>query len=388
MSEQYDVIVVGAGIVGLTAALAFAQKNYRVALLDKASPELPASSTPSARVCAINPGTYQYLSGLISCDDLGATAVKGMQVWDAASGGELDFEASDLGQPATAFIVDNATLIHTLHKAVSGLSTIEPYFDIELTSLSQTDTLATVSLRDERALQAPLLVGADGARSWVRKAAGFSWRERPYGHDALIAVLEADEPHAQFAYQAFMAAGPLGILPLQAPNQIAIVWSSDAAQADELMALSSIDFADRVAEGLEYRLGCMTLVGERFRIPLTMRHVSAYLRNCCVLVGDAAHTVHPLAGQGVNLGLMDVAELVKQVVRSNLPDEGACAHRYLRQFERTRKLAAKQMLCCMDLLKDLFSFTRPSIVNFRGVALQQINRSRLLKKWFSGIVGT
>ena len=321
------IAIIGAGMVGLSLANRLAQENVDVIVYES---QHPLKRKPSNRVSAINLVSCDFLKELGAWQQLQQTSVtpfSKMQVWCVDSAAEITFDACEVGRKQLGFIVENDEMVRVLWGMAEAHDQIELRCPQSLTELPKAD----------------LVIGADGGRSWVRDQAGIAFSERAYGQEALVAVLKTTKPHANTAYQAFSSTGPLGVLPLDDPHHVSIVWSADYTKARALQAMTDARFAMAFTNMMHEKLGRCQLISKRQVFPLTMRHAQQYLKDNVVLVGDAAHSIHPLAGQGVNLGFADAASLAQQFE----------SQRSLRRFERERKFANSVMIAAMLAFKTV-----------------------------------
>lgn len=384
--SAYDVAIVGAGIVGLTLAAALAQANCRVAIIDARQPTLTWDADAwDARVCALHPASVRYLTSLSvwsSITPTSRTPIDAMQVWDALGGGAIQFSAAEAGLPTLGFIVENRALIQALMTQLRTQQNVSWWLGETPASLTTSPQAASLTLASGTCVRAALLVGADGARSWVRDQIPAGLATRAYVHHAIIAVITTEKPHQLTAWQSFKPDGPLGVLPLSHPHRAAIVWSVRPEQADALMCLDEAGFNRALTNGLDGRLGALALCTPRQVIPLVARSVKHDVQARLALIGDAAHTIHPLAGQGANLGLMDVKQLAQTLIAARDLDRDIGSLRVLRQYARARKGEVQRMQLAMRGFQTLFASTSPIWVPLRSQGLSAVDRCGWLKRWF------
>ena len=364
MTRQFDLIVVGAGMVGATLARALADTSLRIALLDAMPLDQPltARATESGydpRVSALSAASENILANLDAwqrIDPHYRSAYRYMCVWDGAGTGEIQFDANALGENRLGHIVENwrvqqAVLDSLAHTDVTLLG------GQQVTGLVHEPDGWTLQLASGELVQAPLVVAADGARSRLREMAGFAMREWDYLHHALVTTVRTEKPHAATAWQSFLDTGPLAFLPLNDRNDqhyCSIVWSLLPEEAQRIMALDQQAFIAELETAIEGRLGRVLHADPRHCIPLRQRHARRYVQPGLALIGDAAHSIHPLAGQGVNLGLLDVAEL-SAVIRAALQrGEDIASLAVLQRYERRRMGANLTMMAAMEGFERLF----------------------------------
>jgi len=380
--ERHDVVVAGAGLPGLATATALARAGLDVALADRAALACALPDAPSwdPRVYAISPGSAAFLQRIGAWQHLPLdrmAAVESMSI-EGDGGGALAFSAYDLGERALAWIVEEralrAALVQAAHAA--GVAVRAPAA-FEALTWSAND--ASIALGDGTTLAAFLVVGADGLNSWVRRAAGLLAAPRAYAQTALVATLGCDDAHHGCARQWFKVdGGVLAWLPLPG-RRISIVWSAPDALADELRALPPDGFAARVAAAGNVALGRLRLEGTVGAFPLQYLRLPTSVAHRLALVGDAAHGVHPLAGQGVNLGLGDADALATVIAeRGPVADPGAPV--LLTRYARRRAEPVLAMQAVTDGLARLFAVPTPWLRLLRNAGLSAVDRLPLVKR--------
>lgn len=382
LTQDSDIAIVGAGIVGMASCALLISQGYRVALVDpvELEPTLPAAL--DLRTYALTPASMRMLDKLgtgAGVDLARIAAFDGMHVWDAQSNGVIEFKALELGRPALGYMVEHANLMCALHRSLTtqaGLSRVTA----TLTGLTQNDDGVRLSLDTGAALSAKLVIGCDGADSAIRALISFSPTARTYDQHALVSNVEVEQAHRAIARQRFLPAGPLAFLPLPDPNLCAVVWSTTPQQAHAALAASDDTFNDMLETAFEHTLGAVRTVSERVSVPLRRIHVDHYSHGRVALLGDAAHVVHPLAGQGLNLGLMDAAALAQTLgPRDELTLKFPRAP--LRRFERMRRGENLMMLMLTDQLNRLFREEHRLARRVRGTGMSAVNRIAPLKTW-------
>jgi 2-polyprenylphenol 6-hydroxylase len=384
--DSFDVVIAGAGLVGLALAPALARTRLRVALVDRAPVAAPESDPESwdPRVYAVSPGSATFLRSLGAWQMLQPERIEAVEAMHVAGdgGSTLEFSAYELGERALAWIVEERALRAALLPLVfeAGVKVIG---GAALTSLDRAPDAATLTFADSagtlRSLSAKLVVGADGARSWVRHAAGLAIEPRPYGQTAVVANFACERAHHGIATQWFRTDGSvLAWLPLPG-HRISIVWSAPDGLANELGALDASALAERVAEAGGQALGALTSITAAASFPLAFLKLPATIAHRLALVGDAAHGVHPLAGQGVNLGFGDVEALACVLAeRGPATDPGEPV--LLERFARRRAGPVLAMQTVTDGLVRLFGPTDPWLRTLRNVGLTAVDRLPLLKR--------
>lgn len=387
--QTYDVIVAGGGMVGLAVACGLQGSGLKVAVLEREAPTaFDPGAAPALRVSAINAASERLLQHLNVWTDIlahRASAWHGMEVWDRDSFGHIAFDDSQQGLAHLGHIVENPVIQQALWKRASELNDVTLIAPAELQQVAFGDNEAFVTLNDGTMLTARLLVAADGANSWLRQKADIPLTFWDYEHHALVANIRTEQPHNAVARQVFHGDGILAFLPLADPHLSSIVWSLSPQEATRLQSMPADLFNQQLAVAFDMRLGLCTLESERKTFPLTGRYARNFAAHRLALVGDAAHTIHPLAGQGVNLGFMDAAELIGEVKRLHQQGKDIGQHLYLRRYERSRKHSAAMMLAGMQGFRELFDGNNPAKKMVRDIGLRLANhlpgvKPRLLKQ--------
>ena len=305
-----------------------------------------------------------------------------MQVWDAGGDGSIRFDAAELGASALGYIVEARVLLDTLARQLQRASSIDVLTNDELQSFMANDSGIELKLKSGKTMQSKLLIGADGANSKVRQLAGIETVGWSYGQQAVVATVETEHQHQQTAWQRFLPEGPLAFLPMEKP-WCSIVWTVSEHQAEVLCELDKTDFMHVLGESFQYRLGTIRQVGDRAKFPLRLSHAQEYIAPRVALVADAAHTVHPLAGQGLNLGLLDVAGLAESLGHAIDAGRDIGSRRVLRAYERSRKGDNWLMQGSFDGLKRLFSNDQQLLAYLRNTGLSAVDRLSMLKNAFA-----
>ncbi|KGD74949.1 oxidoreductase [Tatumella morbirosei] len=372
--QSFDVVIAGGGMVGLAVGCGLQGSGLKVAVLEQTPPRAPdMQAAPAIRVSAINLASERLLSHLGVWQDIlamRASAYHGMEVWEKDSFGHIRFDERPQGIASLGHIVENQVIHHALWQRASQCSDIQLIAPAQLQQVAFGDNEAFVTLQDGTMLTARLLVAADGANSWLRDKADIPLVFRDYQHHALVANIRTEQPHGSVARQIFYPEGILAFLPLQDPHLSSIVWSCDPQQASRAQGMSEDQFNQQLAVAFDMKLGHCQLESERKTFPLTARYARQFAAHRLALVGDAAHTIHPLAGQGVNLGFMDAAELMGEIRRLQQQGKDIGQHLYLRRYERSRKHSAALMLASMQGFRDLFAGSNPARKLLRDIGLK------------------
>lgn len=382
--KKYDVIIVGGGIVGLTLA-ALLSPLLHIAIIESQQPIIKKTKEQyDLRVSAINLASEEVLTTVGAWElmqQIRISPFRGMQVWDAVGKGEIDFNCFDIAASHLGHIIENSLLQNTLLQVLQQRE-VDIIAPAQPQQLMIDEDTATLMLADGRALIAKLIIGADGANSWLREQCNIELHTRPYHHVALVTTVLTALPHQEIARQAFLADGILAFLPLLHANQCSIVWSTTAEKAHKLTALNEAEFNREINHAFGNRLGEIKKTDQNAIFNLTMRHAKHYVQARVALVGDAIHTIHPLAGQGLNLGLADAASLAAIINKTAEKHRDIGHLSTLRQYERARKGQNLLMLNLMAGFKNLFGSERDTLIQLRSLGLNFANKSGLLKKFF------
>ncbi len=399
---QTDIVIAGGGPVGLAMACSLSKTNLRIVLVDAGQESEPVDHWQlladkadfDPRVSALTETSRNFLSSLNAWPSILATRAcpyQDMSVWDGEGTGSIHFSAADIHEDCLGHIVENRLITAALFNQAKG------QVNLEILSGQRVDQLVVddksdqfpvaLTLSSGQQLQARLLIGADGARSFVREQAGYTLKQWDYGHKAIVTTVKTEMPHTFTCWQRFIHTGPLAFLPLQLPGlprsaqqYSSIVWSCESDRADEILALDDEAFRQVLGEAFEHRLGAILEADQRFGFPLWQRHVTEYVHEGVALVGDAAHTIHPLAGQGVNLGFADVQVLAEVISRAIDRGEDYGSHQVLSRFQRQRKGPNLAMMAAMEGFKRLFGSEDLMVTWLRNVGLNLTDQVPMVKQ--------
>ena len=377
-----DVAVVGGGMAGAAAALALARAGFAAALLEARAPQLwAAADEVDLRVVGLAPSSVALL------DDLGVwTSIREsrsgpyahMHVWDSENGAAIDFDAADEGRDLLGHIVENNLVQWTLWNALDAAG-VRRLCPAEVRACEAREDRVTLELADGESLSARLVVAADGAASPLRDMMGIATRGRDYVQRAVVAHVATERSHQQTAWQRFLPTGPLALLPL-ADGRSSIVWSLPEAEAQRVLTLDDAAFLQELGMASDFRLGRILSTTKRAAFPLKLQLAETYQAERFVLLGDAAHAVHPLAGQGVNLGLRDAAELRDVLAAArDAGDDFAAAH-VLRRYARRRRSADTLDARGFDALARIYAWQSPPLVAARALGIHLLGRLAPLKR--------
>lgn len=386
-----DLLVIGGGVIGLSAAIAMRQLGYNVVVLEKG--DLDANSRPAiSRLYAINQASQQLLHQLgvwplLPMSQL--SSYRSMYVWDEASGAHIDFDASMILSDRLGYMVEESLLRNILlaHAYAQGVVLVSNY---DVAQVTQNENQHTIQVTDDVSTWcATLLLVADGANSGVRRLLNVPMMTWSYHQRAIVATIRTEHSHQQTAYQVFLADGPLALLPMADAQMCSIVWSTTKEKAGTLLSMSDDDFNAHLMQAFGSKLGHLNLSTSRHSFPLEMRHVTQYAGSGWVLMGDAAHTIHPLAGLGLNVGLADLATWVSLSQKKLAVDRRTrkpavlplgWSKRLIGEYQRQRKANLWQIILLLEMLNRLFKQSLPFVIGFRSLGLTLTNRFMPLKR--------
>jgi 2-octaprenyl-3-methyl-6-methoxy-1,4-benzoquinol hydroxylase/2-octaprenylphenol hydroxylase len=370
-----DVVIVGAGAIGSALALALARDGFDVALVEARAPKpRRVESDVDLRVVALAPDARAMFADLGVWNAIASARIgpyRRMRVWDALAPGELAFDAAERGEAALGWIIENALIQHVLWTAIGAEARVRVICPGEIAEAVNEEDAVVATLGDGTSLRARVLVAADGADSALRGKLGIAVRGREYAERAVVAHVAIERSHEDTAWQRFQPGGPLAFLPL-ADGRCSIVWTLPDSEAARVLALDDTSFRNELGAAFDFRLGAITQATSRAAFPLRMRLADRYVAGRCVLAGDAAHVVHPLAGQGMNLGFRDVACL-RRVLRDARGNDIGAAH-VLRRYERERRSENALAARGLDAIERVFGAEHPLLAAARGFALAFANR--------------
>lgn len=385
MNCEFDILIAGGGMVGLAVALALLQGDAsdqcKITVVDAGKrPAFSPGQEVSLRVSAIASGTASQLASLGAWDSIAEARVcpyRDMKVWDATGSVEgpetLRFDAADFAVPQLGFIVENI-LIQDALLSLLDAANVSINFETRIRSVQKCGNRYVVEYGNGETMTPELLIGADGASSFVRNSAGITVRSWQFPQTAFVTHLQPELSHRNTAWQRFLANGPVALLPLR-DGRVSTVWTTTPEQAKELLNATDDQMASLLTEATDSVLGNLSAAGPRGSFPLKSQHADRYVLDGLALVGDAAHAVHPLAGQGANLGLADARVLAAVIAEALAAGEHPGDLPILRRYERARKVANKSMLHFINGLNRLFSNESTPLARLRGAGMALFNKS-------------
>ena len=381
-SADFDIAIAGAGMVGSCAAYALASHGYRVALIESASPgqfETDQDGSFDLRISAISPRSQKILEGLGIWQQLDSARLchyEKMFVWHQNGSASVALDAVELARDDLGTIVENRMIQQSLHRACSERTEIEWFQPDQIETLIENhDNGVQLLLSSGSVISADLLIAADGRSSPTRELAKMGSNSGQYQQTAFVANVSTELPHQKTAWQRFLKTGPLAFLPL-ANGQSSIVWSCDNEFAEQLAVLDDDGFCDALGEAFEFKLGPVKQCSSRLSFPLGWHSCEHWLNHRVLLIGDAAHSVHPLAGQGVNLGFSDVSLLVDLIGDASTP----ILRKQLRRFERERKSQTWVAGNSFSGLKWLYGIEHKTVTAIRDLGMQAVGKNPILRR--------
>ncbi len=385
---NYDICIVGGGMVGLAMAASLAETELNILLIEKQ--DLNQSLNDhwllnqkvemkefDVRVSAISPVNRDFLKQHNVWQNIPQQRLahyQKMNVWDGDGTGKIEFDAAAIAQADLGVIVENRVLQAALLKRINNADNIHCYFGVGLEDVEINDEAVSIVLSDGSSAICQLIIGADGAHSNLRKKLSIQSNETDYQQIAYVMNVKTEHSHQHTAWQRFTATGPVAFLPLPDEHCCSVVWSIDQDKGDALASLNSKDFALKLQYAFESRLGNVAPISQHFAFPLVKRHAQSYLSKRAALVGDAAHTIHPLAGQGVNLGFQDVDNLSTLIIKLIDAKRDFSLLQNLRSYERERKTKNLIMQNAMSAFKHIFANQSLPITLLRNFTMSGLNR--------------
>ena len=370
---QYDVIIIGGGMVGATLACALSGQGLRIALIEAIELETRSETGYDERAIALAYGTRRIFAGLRLWGALAAdaTPIHRIHVSDRGHFGMVHMDRAEEGLPALGYVVPARAIGRVLADAVAGIEGLDSYCPATVTAVTRTATAVAVDISQEglmTTLSGRLVVAADGADSPVREQFGIGTTERDYGQTAIVTNITPQLPHNNIAYERFTASGPLALLPMS-EQRCAVVWTVASSQVESVMALDEASFIAALQSRFGYRLGRLERVGRRQAWPLRLVQARETVRERLALIGNAVHTLHPIAGQGFNLGARDVAVLAEVLVDAINDGEDPGSLQVLQRYADWRVRDHRNVTVFTDGLARLFSLPLPALGAARSAGM-------------------
>jgi 2-octaprenyl-3-methyl-6-methoxy-1,4-benzoquinol hydroxylase/2-octaprenylphenol hydroxylase len=373
-------------MVGAALALKLAQDGFDVAVVEPhAPPPWRVDDDIDLRVVALAPSSVTLFDAIGVWKTIAAAracAYRRMRVWDALAPGALNFDSADDGAATLGYIVENRLIQHTLWQALQGDARLTVLCPARVTATAVDGERRTLELDDGKRISARLVVAADGGDSVLRELAGIGTSDREYAQRAVVAHVTTTRPHEATAWQRFLPGATIAFLPLS-DGRSSIVWSAPEAEATRLLALDDATFCSELGAAFDFRLGTIASTTARAAFPLRLKLAERYAAERFALVGDAAHIVHPLAGQGVNLGLRDVTELAGIAGAERAAGRDFASESALRRYERRRRSDNALSAHAFDAIQRVFGSDAMGLAALRGAGLALVDRIAPFKRLFA-----
>lgn len=388
-TKSHNIVIVGGGMVGLSAAIACAQNGLKVAIIEKNPAEKVASEANnySPRVSAINHASQRFLKNIGAWKHLPLKRIQpysAMSVWDSLGSGEILFDAQTVQKSHIGHIIENAFIVDALWQRVHTLANIDLYLGQTIESWTQNDKTVNIVLSNAETLSAEVLIGCEGKNSVIREQSGIKKWQWDYQHTAVVTTVKHQQRHGEIARQVFLDTGPLAFLPLANEDKqqqySSIVWSAKTAQAEKILSYTDDEFSRAINQAFEHKLGPILEVNPRFSFPLTAHQSQTYFQGRAILLGDAAHAIHPLAGLGVNLGFLDAATLAQELSNAYQNKIDIAHPHTLRRFQRQRQSHNLAVAALMETFKRLYDTQAAVPVLARNIGMNVLNSSILMKR--------
>jgi 2-polyprenylphenol 6-hydroxylase len=371
-----DVVVVGGGIIGGSFACLLGQAGLKVILLDAGVRQVNSLKKVDARVFAITRASEQILKKAGAwrrINENNIACFRKMHVWDENGLGEINFDSASICEPTMGYIISHQVIVDALQEKLLDMENVRCIWSVSPAFIKDETDAMLLETEDGLQYRSKLLVAADGSHSKLRSLANIHYQKHDYQQSALACVVTTEYPHAEIARQRFLKRGPLAFLPMVDPHQSAIVWSSSPDHVQRLQEIDKATFHFELAEAFANELGEIKDSTKRLSFPLSRAQAENYIKPRLALIGDSAHTVHPLAGLGANLGLLDAAALAEEVIDTVQRGRDPGRLQVLRRYERMRKCENKSVMYLMDGFKHLFENQSQSVQWLRNFGLDMVD---------------
>ncbi len=384
MKLDYDLVIVGRGVTGGVMAALMSQSDLKIGIIEGRDINLDDTdlNKPDPRVFAITRASEHIFRAAGIWDDLAAQSMghfREMNVWDAHGEGSIHFHSKNLCQPTLGYIIENHRIQNALNNVLKNKKNVELICPEKVNQFIVNSDHAELFLESGKRLKTKLIVAADGANSKIRELANIKNKQHDYQQTAIVCSVKTQLAHEDVARQRFMQTGPLAFLPLAEPNTCSIVWSTTPEQATELIDMEQKAFHQTLEEAFDSTLGSVLQTTQRYSFPLSRAHAKNYVEDRIALIGDAAHRVHPLAGQGANLGILDAATLTEVLLKETGQDIGR--RNLLRKYERWRKGENLSIIAAMDAFKYIFGSEKKPVASVRNFGLSTVDSLPFVKNF-------
>lgn len=384
---KYEAIIVGGGVVGASLSLLLGQAGMKICLLDKGSPsKIQQTELFKGKTASLNLNSIDFFNkiGIWEKINLSSKEFTNIEVWDSEGSSKIIFNAKDISKSKLGKVAHNNNVLRSLYDLLQELPNVDLVENISVSSINEGHESIEVQTDSGLSLKASLIVGSDGSMSSIRDLSSIPIRTWSYEQTAIVSLLELEIPINETAYQIFTSTGPIAILPVMVEGEelASLIWSADKAYADKLLSLDTSDFLKELKLKTESKFGCLKIREEISSFPLHQLHAKEYFSKRTVLVGDAAHTIHPLAGQGLNLGLSDVIDLSERILLLRREGIDIADQKMLRAYSDSREKINLKMTTLMEAFKRGFGSKNPWIKLGRNLAFNLTNETEFLKKKF------
>jgi len=382
-SIRADIVIVGGGLVGMAQAIAFARTGLEVVVVDRDAHEKTLQPHFDGRVSAIALGSKHLLETIGAWEYMReyAEPILHIRVTDQDSRAHVDYHYDDVGDEPMGYITENRITRNALRLVQESLPNLKLLAPAEVSSMRREAGYAELELKEGKVIRAALVIGADGKHSQIRKMADIGVVEWPYTQTAIVCTIAHEKPHGGLAQERFLPVGPFAVLPMQ-HNRSSLVWTEPHDLAKHIVGLPEVEFVSEIRKRVGDYLGELKLEGKRFTYPLSLMHAKRYAAHRLVLIGDAAHGIHPIAGQGVNLGWRDVEALTDIIVDAARLGLDIGSEQYLSHYESKRRLDTLAMIGATDGINRLFSNNIAPVRWLRDMGLMAVENMPPLKRVF------
>ena len=390
--KKFDIVIIGSGTVGLTLACLLAKHEISIALIDaQPAPDTDIHTTYDTKVSAINHASQRIFSKIgvwAAMQQYRVSPYHHMKIWDIGSPACIEFHREEIHQACLGYIIEHRILRQTLWQPLNTCENIQLYPKNTPQKLQEKKEHVEITLADGQILATNLLVGADGQYSWVRHQTKMGAGNHDFHttsssqESAVVATLHSEYPHQETCFQRFLEKGPVALLPLADPHLVSLVWSTSTSEANRLMSISADSFNDELGRALEKVLGHLTLCSDRIVFPLLRHQARHYVKSHIALIGDAAHSILPLAGQGLNAGLLDAACLAQVILWAQNKHRPIDSIDTLRRYELWRKGENTAMRWAMEGFYSGFSSRNELVRHLRYVGFLGVQKLSRVKKYF------
>ena len=384
---KYEAIIVGGGVAGASLALLLGQAGMRICLLDKGFPSrVQQTDLFKGKTASLNLASIELFKklGIWEKVDQHSKEFTNIEVWDSEGSSAITFNAQDISESKLGKVAHNNNIVSSLFDLLQRLPDVDLLENETVLSINNGEELIEIKTDSGLNLTANLVVGSDGSMSSIRSLSSIPIRTWSYEQTAIVSLLESEIPINKTAYQIFTSTGPIALLPVtvEGENLASLIWSADKVYADKLLSLGDSEFLEELKLKTEGKLGHFKIRESISSFPLHQLHAKEYFSERTVLVGDSAHTIHPLAGQGLNLGLSDVIDLSERILSLRREGRDIAEEQMLKAYSDSREKVNIRMVALMEAFKRGFGSKNPWIKLGRSLVFNVTNETKFLKKKF------